>query len=226
MGNIFKNVIKLFSTTSDPASPSNGDLWYRSDTSRPRVRANGTTQSLAYLTDVSGILKPYYISGRYYDNRTTMAQPGTVVATAGTIFYVPIYIFDSITINQIGVYVGTGGAGSTTRLALYTHTNGVPSTLITDYGTVATTTSSAAATITISVSLTAGLYYIAVLTTATAPTLASAGVATLFAPVGTATLTGAAPTTTGWIQVTTSMPSTATPGNHAGATPMVAVRVA
>lgn len=39
---------------SDPSSPVDGQIWYRTDTDRFRVRANGVTQDLAFMADITG----------------------------------------------------------------------------------------------------------------------------------------------------------------------------
>lgn len=43
----------LHPVTSDPSSPVDGQIWYRSDTDRVMVRANGSTVTLATLADVT-----------------------------------------------------------------------------------------------------------------------------------------------------------------------------
>lgn len=48
----FGEAVRLDSQTSDPASPSDGDLFYRSDLDRARLRANGAWVSLATTADV------------------------------------------------------------------------------------------------------------------------------------------------------------------------------
>jgi hypothetical protein len=39
---------------SDPSSPADSEVWYRTDTDRLNVRANGTNKPLAFLEDVTG----------------------------------------------------------------------------------------------------------------------------------------------------------------------------
>ena len=44
----------LHPVTVDVSAPVDGQIWYRSDTDRFRVRANGVTQDLAFMADVTG----------------------------------------------------------------------------------------------------------------------------------------------------------------------------
>ncbi|MGL4300053.1 MAG: hypothetical protein ACRCW4_13365, partial [Candidatus Neomicrothrix subdominans] len=64
MAKKFRNGIDLVQTalinaimhpvTVDPSSPFDGQVWYRSDTDRLMARANGVTQTLAFMTDLTG----------------------------------------------------------------------------------------------------------------------------------------------------------------------------
>jgi len=99
-------------------------------------------------------------SGYYY-----YAQGGTqtnATPTLNTMTLVPFALSVSTTFTKIGIYVNTGGAaGAVVRLGIYNSSNGLPGTRLLDAGTVATTTSSALALITISQTLAPGLYWLA-----------------------------------------------------------------
>lgn len=62
----------LHPVTVDPSSSVDGQIWYRTDTDRFRVRANGVTQDVAFLTDVTA----GSITGNLWDAQTV------VIATA------------------------------------------------------------------------------------------------------------------------------------------------
>jgi hypothetical protein len=49
--------------TADPSTLTDGDRWYRSDLFRARMRANGVSQSLAFLTDIPSTFAPSAITG-------------------------------------------------------------------------------------------------------------------------------------------------------------------
>ena len=74
----------------------------------------------------------------------------------------PIYIKESTTFTSIAAFVNSaGGAGSVARLGIYNaDSKGMPTTLLLDAGTVATTSTGLKA-ITISQTLSAGKYYLA-----------------------------------------------------------------
>jgi hypothetical protein len=59
----------------------------------------------------------------------------------GKIWYVPYLVGEAHTVSSIQCAVTTGVAGGTVRMALYNDSNGQPSTLIEDVGTVAAVTS-------------------------------------------------------------------------------------
>jgi hypothetical protein len=116
----------------------------------------------------------------------------TAVAAAGNltnIYMVPIYIPNTITLTKIGVNVTTAAttAGSTIKLGIYSNTNSgssdLPNTLFLDAGTVASDTIGYKE-ITISQSVTAGIYWLAlqfvtIQATVTAVNNANPGIATL-----------------------------------------------
>jgi hypothetical protein len=49
--------------SADPSGLADGDHWYRTDLFRERMRANGVTQSIAFLSDVSTTFAPSAITG-------------------------------------------------------------------------------------------------------------------------------------------------------------------
>ena len=73
----------------------------------------------------------------------------------------PLFILETITIDRIGAECFTAVASSTFRLGIYnSDSNGVPSSLLLDAGTIDTSTTGAKS-ITISQILNPGLYYLA-----------------------------------------------------------------
>jgi hypothetical protein len=81
----------------------------------------------------------YYISNlstTWGDGMSAMAGG----LTDDTMYLVPIFISEDMTIDRIAVEVTTAAATSTVRLGLYSSTDNVPSALIADFGTVASDT--------------------------------------------------------------------------------------
>jgi hypothetical protein len=108
-------------------------------------------------------------SGIYY--RTPTASIADSSAVNNSTLYTPIYIPESATFDRIAILTRAAFSGSATvRLGIYNSTNGVPSTLILDAGTVSPTAASTAYEITISQTLAAGFYWLAFCQQGTAPT--------------------------------------------------------
>lgn len=101
-----------------------------------------------------------YRSGYWYEPRIG----STIVTNTYTInrlFYYPLFIQENISLDRLGAECTTAVASSTFRLGLYnSDTNGVPSTLILDAGTIDTSTTGLKS-ITISQTLSAGFYFLA-----------------------------------------------------------------
>jgi hypothetical protein len=82
----------------------------------------------------------------------------------GVTYYVPILVgesstaFDRISVRTTGAYSGTSGA----RLGIYNNSAGKPTTVILDAGLIAATTASTTYEITISQTLSPGIYWLAV----------------------------------------------------------------
>jgi hypothetical protein len=102
-----------------------------------------------------------YRSSYWYE-----ARHGSPPAPNGTfflnrLFLFPLFISESITLDRIGVECGTLSLSTTWRIGIYnSDSNGLPSTVVLDAGTVDTSTTGFKV-ITISQSLSAGLYFIA-----------------------------------------------------------------
>lgn len=111
----------------------------------------------------------YFRTGAYVRtvDRTTFSTNATPV---GRIYAVPLVVPVSRAFDRIGCEVTTANASSTIRLGVYAGEGGVPGTLLLNAGT-ASGASTGAQEITISQTLAAGLYWLAVLQTGTAATL-------------------------------------------------------
>jgi hypothetical protein len=113
---------------------------------------------------------PAYVSTRYYAQPVISFTTATLGGTNQT-RYTPIYIwenanFDRIAINTGGTFSGT----SVIRLGIYNDTNGDPSTVKLDAGTVTATAANTTYQITINETLAAGWYWLAANTQTVATT--------------------------------------------------------
>ena len=135
-----------------------------------------TPNSVKTAYDLAVIKNPMIkmITNQYY--RTPNRVLSQVTATANRTVYTPIYIPVTQTLDRIAISTGTLFSGTgTVRLGIYNSTNGLPSTVVLDAGTVTPTAASTAYEITISQSLTPGFYWLAFNQQGTAPTTGSYG---------------------------------------------------
>lgn len=105
---------------------------------------------------------PYldFVSGQYY--RPQGSQTGAATATLNVVYYSQIFIPRTTTFDRIAIKSGSNFSGTgVVRLGIYATSNGKPSTLIADYGTVSVTALSTVYTITINQTLPTGFYWLA-----------------------------------------------------------------
>ena len=101
-----------------------------------------------------------FTSGAYYS--CDFISSSTGVMTSQRVTWVPFFVGTSRAFDRIAIRTGAGGAGSNTiRLGIYNNTNGQPSTVNLDAGTVACTAINTTYTITINQTLSAGWYWLA-----------------------------------------------------------------
>jgi hypothetical protein len=119
----------------------------------------------------TNILK--FQSGYYYRTPSVVSSADRTATNNQTV-YTPIYIPESTLFNRIGMLTRTTFSGTATvRLGIYNNTDGKPSTLVLDAGTVSPTAASTAYEITISQTLSAGFYWLAFCQQGTAPAVSS-----------------------------------------------------
>ena len=119
-----------------------------------------TPNALKTTYDFAKSLVLPFISTFYYSSFIPVIGFGT--ATVNTTYYTPFFVpvtttFDRIAIRTAPSYSGT----ASTRLGIYNSTNGQPSTVVLDAGTVGSTSLNQTVQITISQTLTAGVYWLA-----------------------------------------------------------------
>lgn len=104
-------------------------------------------------------------TGRWYNFATDNPGTSTVTLAINTLYFYPVIIRKSLTFDGIGVNVGTAGTGASPRLGIYGRdSNGLPSNLIIDSGTVDASTTGAKPLTMSNTTLKAGVYWLAILT--------------------------------------------------------------
>ena len=114
----------------------------------------------------------------YYFDYINGAVAGSTQAVATNLYTAPTYFPSPVSIQEIGCWVVTGQSASTIRFAIYNDTGyGWPNSLLLDTGTIATTSSGAAAFSTaapLPMTLPAGVLWVgAVSTGATGPSIST-----------------------------------------------------
>jgi len=160
---------------------------------------------------------------------------GTATATNNQTFYTPFFVPNSVTLNQLACITSSTFSGSASvRLGIYNDNNGLPNTVLLDAGTVSPVSSSTLYGITISQSLSQGIYWLAsnVITAATTNTYVgfATGTQTQIVGMPVVTLTSTANGTAfGYTQSVNASSGFTTAGTlgvpSTGTSPLVQVKV-
>jgi hypothetical protein len=139
-----------------------------SSTSTTTAATPNSVKTAYDLASTSGLINP--ISSFYYKTPTS-SQSTTATAVINTTNYTPITFSQTVTLDRIAIVSGSSFSGSASvRLGIFANSNGRPGNLILDAGTVAPTAASSSYAITISQSLSAGIYWVAMNTITAATT--------------------------------------------------------
>ena len=192
--------------------------------------ASTSTTTAATPNSVLNVLKSIpalpKISGYYYRSPSNSYQGVSVIHQ--TMLLTPIFIDRNMTIDRVGFQTGQSYVGtSTVRLGIYSDSNGLPSTLLVDAGTVTATTNNTTYQITVSQAVTTGWYWGAFCQQGTAPTTgqyfgnqqgivslsafqggSSSINANMIAGYGISSVTGAFPSTASSLTAQVTIPST------------------
>ena len=154
-------------TAGDPSDPRAGDIWLNSTTNTPKyVDATGAVKTLGGGS--GGVpYGPRYLKAGYIYAPIGLLNEGGAVGTANsTAWAVPFYVPATTTAVSLLIDVMLlAGTSSNMRLGIYNNsaTDDYPNALVIDAGIILTDTVSGSTgknIITISVSLTAGLYWL------------------------------------------------------------------
>lgn len=181
------------------------------DAAALRTSAGLGTAATSATTDFQVRLQ---VSAQYI---TTAASATSSTMSANRCYYLPIQVVRTATFDRIGVeHTATTAANAVARLGIYNSTNDLPSSLVLDAGTVDLSTAAALKTITISQSLTPGIYWLACVVNSATPVLRT-GAPTIVVPSSDTTNNG----TKFENGVTGNLPSTATPGTANASPPPI-----
>ena len=101
---------------------------------------------------------PKFVSGSYY---RTPQGVGQATPSANTTYFTPIFVPNAVTADRIGGLVTAFTTTGNVRFGIYNDTNGLPSTVLLDAGTVSAS-SATSFFITISQALSVGIYWLAI----------------------------------------------------------------
>jgi hypothetical protein len=163
-------------TDLDNTTVATNDEFVLWDTSASQV-ANLPLSALdVRYTPAQSVAMPIYRTSGGYASYPIGGTSGSGSLTNGVLALVPFMSPVANTLDRVGVEVVTtaGGSGSVHRLGLWANSAGLPGTLLTDFGTVATTST--------------GLFEITISQAVSANTLYWLGVAQQGAPTPVATL--------------------------------------
>lgn len=127
------------------------------------VDAKGRLTLASSNSPITGAAQhPGYISGNYYTRPITQPTQNSALI-ANRIYCTPILIQRSITVDAVQVANSTTVAAGLVELGIYTNNNGVPGTLVADFGNVVVSATIGTKTLSgLSQALTPGWYWLAV----------------------------------------------------------------
>lgn len=131
-GRRFAHLAQLLGLGTDPAAPSAGDLWYRSDTDQVRGSDGAAGQALT-IGPYGNV--PAVRSGSWH----TLPPQGAASSAnfpADRLFALPFYPGRTCTVQAMAVNVTLALVGGNIRMGVYASDGTLPSTLLADYGTV------------------------------------------------------------------------------------------
>lgn len=142
-------------TTGDPASQSEGDIWYSATLDQVRMKSSGPYSFSIF----AGQRFNDYSTGRWYPLQ--IGAPNTANATVSRAFTNPFVVPRQASLSGIAYEVSTAWSTATgnVRVGIYDDDGGrMPTNLIADYGTIAATVG--IKVVTTSTILQPGMYWI------------------------------------------------------------------
>jgi hypothetical protein len=164
-------------------------------------------------------------SGEYY---TSGLSDTSMAAVEDTTYYMYFYVSATTTFDRIAIRTHSNFNGTATvRLGIYDSTGLKPSTLVLDAGTVSCTAPNTVYTITISQSLSAGVYWLAMNSQTNATTTTFRACSSVAATFPYVQLNAGYNIVNSWTEASvTGAFSTANPASSINAPPMISLRKA
>ena len=125
------------------------------------ITNSGTSTSANIGVNQNALVKPVLKQTTGTFRRTPYASTATFAMTANMTYYTPFFVPEETTFDRIACRTGGYSTTVTARLGIYNSTNGLPSTLVLDAGTVSAAAATTDYLITISQTLSAGFYWLA-----------------------------------------------------------------
>lgn len=232
-GKINANFVEIYArrVTSASAPTVNDDntLNYAVGTLWFNTTNNVTYQAISVGTGAAVWLAlpnphPGYVAGRYYANAQRGGAPNAAIATAtGTVYYSPLYLSRKMTFDQIAVRTGSANATSGSLfLGIYASTvTGLPGAKLYTVNATSVAIAGTANTLVLAVpdagtiTLSPGLYWVAMLFVFGAPTMTGDNnVSWLhwqYGTTNTSAIFAATSLVLGYTEAGASLPATATP---------------
>lgn len=132
MSAIFRDLLRLFGTSSNPSGAAAGDVWWRSDQSQ--AHASDGLAGLPITVGPNGNLP--VVRTTCWHNLPPQGNVASVSIPASRLFALPFWPGRSTTITAVAVNVTLALVGGNIRMGIYTSDGSVPTDLLADYGTV------------------------------------------------------------------------------------------
>lgn len=132
MSVLFRHLARLFETTSTPAAPAAGDLWYRTDLDQVHT-SDGAAGIPLSLGPVGNL--PVISSGRWH-GLPAYGATGTANVPVNRMFALPFWPGRTCTLTAMAGNVTLALIGGNLRMGLYASDGVMPASLVADYGTV------------------------------------------------------------------------------------------
>ena len=131
-GRTFVNLARLFNTTTTPASPAAGDLWYRPDTDQ--VLTSDGLAGEPITVGPEGNLP--VVRSTAWHGLPAYGATGTANVPVNRMFALPFWPGRTCTVTAMAANVTLALVGGNLRMGLYASNGVLPTTLVADYGTV------------------------------------------------------------------------------------------
>ena len=128
----FKNLARLFSTSAQPATTSEADVWFRGDTGQ--VNASDGAAGLPLTVGPAGNVP--VVRSTAWHTLPPYGAASSANVPADRLFALPFWPGRKATVTAVAANVTLALAGGNLRFGVYLSDGSVPTTLLADFGTV------------------------------------------------------------------------------------------